>query len=107
MKVTDLPLEQIQEAPWNPNQMDPAMRSRLRRSIQRFQVVLPLVVRPIGTPIGDRYETIGGAQRLQVLKELEYTAIPCVVVEADDPEARLLSQCLNRIQGEDDLGLRG
>jgi ParB family chromosome partitioning protein len=28
------------------------------------------------------------------------------MVEADDIEARLLSQCLNRIAGEDDLGLR-
>jgi ParB family chromosome partitioning protein len=29
-----------------------------------------------------------------------------VVVKIDDTEARLLSQCLNRIAGEDDLGLR-
>jgi ParB family chromosome partitioning protein len=29
-----------------------------------------------------------------------------VVVQADDTEARLLSQCLNRIAGDDDLGLK-
>ena len=29
-----------------------------------------------------------------------------MVVEADDVNARLLSQALNRIQGEDDLGLK-
>ena len=102
MRVTDLPLDQIQEASWNANQMDQAMRLRLRRSIQRFQLVVPLVVRPIG----HLYETVGGAQRLQVLRELGFTSAPSVIVEADDAEARLLSQCLNRIQGEDDLGLR-
>jgi ParB family chromosome partitioning protein len=53
-----------------------------------------------------RYETIGGAQRLSVLRELGTEAVPCVMVEAGDIEARLLSQCLNRIAGEDDLGLR-
>ena len=102
MRVIELPLDQIQEASWNANQMDQAMRLRLRRSIQRFQLVVPLVVRPIG----DLYETVGGAQRLQVLRELAFTSVPCVVVEADDAEARLLSQALNRVQGEDDPGRR-
>jgi ParB family chromosome partitioning protein len=106
VEVTDLPLDQIQEAPWNANQMDQAMRLRLRRSIQRFQLVVPLVVRPIRGPIGDLYETVGGAQRLQVLRELGFASAPCVVAEADDAEARLLSQALNRVQGEDDPGLR-
>ena len=31
---------------------------------------------------------------------------PCVVLEADDINARLLAQALNRIQGEDDLGVK-
>jgi ParB family transcriptional regulator, chromosome partitioning protein len=79
------------------------MHSRLRRSIQRFGLVVPLVVRPLGN---DQFETIGGAQRLAILRELDMHPVPCVVVEADDPNARLLSQALNRIQGEDDLGLR-
>ncbi len=47
MNVTELPLDQIKEAPWNANQMDQAMRTRLRHSIERFQAVVPLVVRPI------------------------------------------------------------
>ena len=57
-------------------------------------------------PIGDLYETIGGAQRLTVLQELGFTSVLCVIIETDDGESRLLSQALNRIQGEDDLGLR-
>jgi ParB family transcriptional regulator, chromosome partitioning protein len=103
MKVIDVPIEQIHVGVWNPNQMDAVMHSRLRCSIQRFGLVVPLVVRPVA---GECYETIGGAQRLAVLKELEVDPVPCVVVEADDANARLLAQALNHIQGQDELGLQ-
>jgi ParB family chromosome partitioning protein len=103
MKVIDVPIGQIHEAAWNPNVMDAVMHSRLRRSVERFGLVVPLVVRPIGDAL---YETVGGAQRLSVLWELGIEAAPCVVVQAGDANARLLAQALNRIQGEDDLGLR-
>jgi ParB family transcriptional regulator, chromosome partitioning protein len=103
MKVVDVPIEQIHAAGWNPNQMDEAMHSRLRRSIQRFGLVVPLVVRSLGD---NSYETLGGAQRLAVLRALDMNPVPCMVVEADDAHARLLAQALNRIQGQDDLGLQ-
>jgi ParB family transcriptional regulator, chromosome partitioning protein len=103
MQIVDIAIESIQSPEWNPNQMDEAMRPRLKASIQRFGLVVPLVIRNLGPGL---YETIGGSQRLSVLRELGIEEVPCVVVEADDIEARLLSQCLNRIAGEDDLGLR-
>ena len=103
MHIVDISIESIQSPGWNPNQMDEAMRPRLKASIQRFGLVVPLVVRDLGAGL---YETIGGAQRLSVLRELGSKTVPCVMVEADDIDARLLSQCLNRIAGEDDLGLR-
>ncbi|HZA24157.1 MAG TPA: ParB N-terminal domain-containing protein [Dehalococcoidia bacterium] len=103
MQTVNTPIESIQSPAWNPNRMDESIRPRLKASIERFGLVVPLVVRDVG----DRqFETIGGAQRLSVLRELSVSAIPCVVVQADGVEARLLSQCLNRIAGEDDLGLR-
>jgi ParB family transcriptional regulator, chromosome partitioning protein len=103
MEVVDLPLAQLQEAPWNPNQMDEAMLHRLRESLSRYGLVENLVVRPLRK---DTYEVLSGNQRLQVLRELGTEAAPCVVVHLNDTQARLLSQALNRIQGEDDLGLR-
>jgi ParB family chromosome partitioning protein len=103
MQVVDLPLSQLKEAPWNPNQTDDAMLDRLRESLTRFGLLTNLVVRPIAQ---DTYEVLSGNQRLQVLRELGYAAAPCVVVELDDARVGLLSQALNRIQGEDDLGLR-
>lgn len=103
MELIDLPIERVHAPDWNPNQMAPDMRARLAASIQRFGLVVPLVVRSAGN---GEYETVGGALRLLVLIELGYRSVPCVVVEADDAEARLLAQALNHIAGEDDPGLR-
>ncbi len=103
MEIVDLPMNSIIAAQWNPNEMDPDMLSHLRHSVQRFDLVVPLVVRNVGD---NRYETIGGAQRLSILRELGMTTAPCVVVEADDSEARLLGQALNHVASSDNLGLR-
>ena len=49
---------------------------------------------------------LSGNQRLAVLRELGFTEIPCIVAELDDVQAMLLAQALNRVHGEDNLGLR-
>ena len=103
MRVTEIPIDRVQPASWNANEMTQAMRSRLRGSMGRYDMVVPLVVRSIGLGL---FETIGGAQRLSVHREMGATTVPCVIVEVDDAEARLLGQALNHIAGEDDLGLR-
>jgi len=103
MQVTEIPLHKLNEAPWNPNQMDESMLARLERSIKRYGIVENLVVRPL--PNGE-YEVLAGNWRLKVLSDLDVDMVPCVVVEMDDANARLLAQALNNIQGEDDLGLR-
>ena len=103
MEVIELPVNTIQAPPWNPNSMDGGMVARLSHSIERYGFLVPLVVRAVDN---GRHETVGGAQRLAVIKALGFKHAPCVVVTTDGSDARLLSQALNRIQGEDDLGLR-
>ncbi len=103
MDLMNLRLEQLQDAPWNPNRMDDVTLKRLVESMTRFGMVQNLVVRPIGK---GQYEVLSGNQRLQVLRKLGYAEAPCVVVEVDEAHVRLLAQALNRIQGEDDLGLK-
>ena len=104
MRVIDLQIENIAAAVWNANEMDPEMRARLRRSIERFGLLVPLLVREVAPGC---YETIGGAQGLGISHELGFTTVPCVVTDADDTDARLLSQALNHIAGQDNPGLRG
>ena len=103
MKVIEIPVSELREAPWNPNVMDPGMTEHLRESISQFGLVENLVVRPMkdGT-----YQVLSGNQRFKAIKDLGYEKAPCVVVELDDARAMLLAQALNQIQGEDDPGLR-
>ena len=103
MQLIQLPIHLIQVPEWNPNRMDEDTRPKLLSSSDRFGLVVPLVVRSISD---GRYETVGGAQRLGVLRDMGHAKVPSVIVQVDDAEARLLAQALNRIQGQDDLGLR-
>ena len=103
MQTLELPLGQLREASWNANRMNPAMLKKLKTSISRYDLVEPLVVRPLAD---GSYEVVSGNQRLSVVHELGFTHATCVVVNLDDAHARLLAQELNRIQGEEDLGLR-
>ena len=104
MKVIELPLECLSEAPWNPNQMDEKVMSLLKNSLSRYGLVEPLVVRPIGE---SRYEVLSGNQRLKVLTEMGQKSVPCALVELNDTEAMLLTQALNGLKGQDDLALKG
>lgn len=99
MEILDVPLDLLREAPWNPNEADEATLRRLGASLQRFGLVVPLVVRAMG----DAYEVLSGNQRLRVLRDQGTATVPCVEVEADDAKARLLTQALNAIHGDDDL----
>ena len=102
MQIVNLALDQLREAPWNPNTMTPDVYAKLRESVKRFGVVANLVVRHLG----EAFEVISGNQRLQVYRELAMESAPCFIVELDDAHARLLAQVLNRTHGEDDLGLK-
>jgi ParB family chromosome partitioning protein len=102
-QILSLPLGQIKVAPWNANQMDLPLLVKLKRSVRRFGLAGVLVVRPV---TDDCYEVLSGNQRLQVLLDLGWESVPCVVLAVDDAEARLLAQTLNRLHGSDDLGLR-
>ncbi|MCX6000754.1 MAG: ParB N-terminal domain-containing protein [Chloroflexi bacterium] len=103
MNVTDILIDKLRQAQWNPNVMDESMMQKLKASIRKYGLVENLVVRPSER---DTFEVLSGNQRLKVLQELGIDAAACVIVNLDDAHARLLAQGLNRIEGEDDLGLR-
>ena len=103
MKLVEIPVEQLHGAPWNANHMDEGMMEHLRESVRRYGLVENLVVRPLGPR---SYEVLSGNQRLRLLRELGMSTVPCFVVAVDDANARLLAQALNRVRGQDDLGLK-
>ena len=56
-EFTHLPIEQLREAPWNPNYMEPKLMEKLKNSIERFGLMGLLVVRPLGDGC---YEVLSG-----------------------------------------------
>lgn len=104
MKIIELSVEKLNEAPWNPNQMDEATFKRLIESINRYGLVEPLVVRP---SVDSQYEVLSGNQRLKAITSIGLKKVPCVVVDMNDAEAMLLAQTLNNLRGEDDQALKG
>ena len=99
MKITNIPVDLLQQPQWNPNQMDDGNLMKLGRSIDRYGLVQNLVVRLMedGT-----YEMLAGNQRLQVLSQSGIMEVPCVVVELKDGEARLLCQAFRLPSPVDD-----
>ena len=104
MKINELPIERLNEAPWNPNHMDEITLSRLIESLSRYGLVEPLVVRPIDD---SSYEVLSGNHRFKAIRNMGFSSIPCVVVNLDDAEAMLLAQTLNGLHGEDDQAQKG
>ena len=103
MSVVDLFLAHLYPALWNPNTSFANELEMLEQSYERYGIVQNLVVRRVCENI---YEVLSGNQRLKVYKRIGLETVPCIVVELDDADARLLAQTLNRLHGEDDLGLK-
>jgi ParB family chromosome partitioning protein len=103
MKVIEIALDRLREAPWNANNMATTMMALLKESIARYGLLDNFVVRHLGLNI---FEVLSGNQRFRALREAGFLSAPCVVVTVDDAHARLLADALNHIKGEDDLGLR-
>jgi len=103
MKIVELSIEELKEAPWNPNQMDGTTFKRLVESINRYGLVEPLVVRP---SINSQYEVLSGNQRLKAINSMGLKKVPCFVKDLSDDEAMLLAQALNNLRGEDDYSLK-
>ena len=73
MEVVDIPIRQLVEATWNPNQMDEGMVGRLRASLLKYGLVENLVVRALDD---GSCEVLSGNQRVRLLKEMGYESVP-------------------------------
>jgi len=91
------PVERLRPAPYNPRIMSREEMSNLQRSISRWGIVEPIVVRRKDRTV------IGGHQRLEAAKALGMTKVPVVYVDISEQEAKALNVALNKIQGEWDL----
>jgi len=91
-------VQKLQYYPLNPRRMDADTLEKLKRSIQEFGVVQPLIV-------NTKNEVIGGNQRLRALKELHIDEVDVIVVDLSPEKEKALNLALNKITGEWDEAL--
>jgi ParB-like nuclease domain len=107
MPTKALTIEQVSPAAlnpaaYNPRKMSDTARAALRRGIEAFGLVDPIIARRSDNLV------IGGHQRLTAAKEMGLATVPVVYLdELDDQKAAALNVLLNNpsAQGEWDFGL--
>ena len=89
-------ISELSPAKYNPRKdlvsSDPEYQ-RIKRSIEEFGYVDPII-------INSDYTVIGGHQRLKVMRELGHAQIDVVVVDIPKDKEKALNIALNKITGE-------
>jgi len=100
-EIRTLPLAALVPATYNPRTISDAALAGLRKSIERFDLVQPIIWNERTANI------VGGHQRVKALQQLGRTEAQVVVVDLPEPEEKALNVALNSpaISGEftDDL----
>ena len=96
MQITNIAIDKLNPATYNPRlDLKPEDKEYqdIKRSIVEFGLVEPLVINK-GNII------VGGHQRYKVLKELNFTTVPCITVDLDKQKEKMLNIALNKISGD-------
>lgn len=100
MQIEAVEINKINAAAYNPRKDlrpgDPEYE-KLKRSIQEFDIVEPLVWNERTGNL------VSGHQRLKILEDLGYTEAEVSVVDMDEQKEKALNIALNKIQGDWDL----
>ena len=99
MELIKVKIDELKPAPYNPRKkLKPGDKEyeKIKRSIQEFGYVEPVI-------INKDFTVIGGHQRITVLKDLQYTEIDCIIVEVDKSKEKALNVALNKISGSWDI----
>jgi ParB-like chromosome segregation protein Spo0J len=89
-------------ADYNPRQISEADFEQLKKSLQGFDCVEPLI---INTYEGRENVVVGGHQRLKALIELGHKEVPCVEVNLDEEKEKELNIRLNKNTGQFDMDI--
>jgi ParB-like chromosome segregation protein Spo0J len=100
MEIVNVSIDQLNEAEYNPRKLTDKQKEDIKKSIEEFGFVNPLVV---NSHYGRENILVGGHQRLKVAKELGYEEVPVVFVDLDKDKEKELNVRLNKNTGEWDL----
>lgn len=103
LKTEKRKLTELRAAEYNPRKTltpEDSEYQKIKKSIEEFGYVDPIIINEDGT-------IIGGHQRTTVLKDLGYEEVDVVVVDLDKQKEKALNIALNKITGEwDELKLK-
>lgn len=103
LKTEKRKLKELVAADYNPRKAltpEDSEYQKIKRSIEEFGYVDPIIINEDGT-------IIGGHQRCTVLKDLGYEEVDVVVVSLDKQREKALNIALNKITGEwDEIKLK-
>ena len=103
MNIEKRSIADLKPAEYNPRKAltpEDAEYQKIKRSIETFGYIDPIIINMDGT-------IIGGHQRYTVLTDLGYTEVDVVVVDLSKEDEKALNVALNKISGEwDELKLR-
>lgn len=103
LEIVMVPLVELNPAAYNPRKHSKDQADQLKKSIEKFGVVDPIIV---NSSENRKNIIIGGHFRFEVLKQMGMVEIPVVYVNIPDPEReKELNLRLNKNTGEFDLDL--
>lgn len=96
MEFKSININELKPAEYNPRvDLQPGDKEfeKIRKSIEEFGYVDPVIINKDGT-------IVGGHQRYKVLKDIGYTEIQCIVIDVDKDKEKALNIALNKISGD-------
>jgi hypothetical protein len=96
--IKNINIDRLQFDPANPNQLTSQQEHGLRRSIEKFGYLVPIIVTK-------DYMIADGEHRARIYKDMGYKEIPAFVVDklVTDEDRKLLRQTMNKLHGKHDL----
>lgn len=102
IKIENIDIEHLKLAEYNPRRMSDKQENDLKKSIEKFGIVDPIIV---NKNENRKNIVIGGHQRIKIAKQLEIKELPVVYVDLDEEKEKELNLRLNKNLGEWDFDL--
>ena len=99
MKIEKKKISDLKPAPYNPRQSTAKQESNLKKSLEKFGVVEPIIWNKQTGYI------VGGHFRVRELKKLGFKEIDCVIVDLNEEDEKELNIRLNANTGEWDYDI--
>ena len=93
MKIINKKISELNPAPYNPRKITKKQYEDLKRSIQEFGYIEPIIWNATTGNV------VGGHQRLKALTELGFEEVECVVIDCSEAQEKMLNITLNNVNG--------